>query len=106
MAKNLTFEETFIAAFIGCTIAITGYNVMSDTLSKESQKMGELQRGVKELLKRSTLELKTEDVIGEKAPETFYEINGQKCYLEIDGKPLADYIKIREKEAPSNFHGW
>jgi len=33
-----------------------------------------------------------EDVIGKSAPEKFYEIDGQRVYLEIDGRPIEEYF--------------
>ena len=42
---------------------------------------------------KSHLELKTENVIGNDLPEKFYEINGKKVYLEIDGKPVEKYFE-------------
>ena len=38
-------------------------------------------------------ELKTENVVGNEIPEKFYEINGKKVYLEIDGKLVEEYFK-------------
>tara|TARA_Y100000310_G_C20613528_1_gene779331 strand:- start:835 stop:1083 length:249 start_codon:yes stop_codon:yes gene_type:complete len=40
----------------------------------------------------SQLEKITKDVIGGSAPETFYEIKGGRVYLEIDGKPVENYV--------------
>ena len=37
-------------------------------------------------------EIQTQNVIGEEAPEKFYEINGQRVYLEVDGKPVEQYF--------------
>ncbi len=34
---------------------------------------------------------KIENIIGESKPEKFYNINGQRVYLEIDGKPVEEY---------------
>ncbi|MEK6967360.1 MAG: hypothetical protein AABX51_01890 [Nanoarchaeota archaeon] len=34
-----------------------------------------------------------QDVIGQEAPERFYEINGQRIYLEVDGKPVEEYFR-------------
>ena len=38
-------------------------------------------------------EVQVEDVIGREDPDKFYEINRQRAYLEIDGKPVEDYFK-------------
>ena len=34
-----------------------------------------------------------ENVFGQEAPERFYELNGQRAYLEIDGKPVEQYVQ-------------
>ncbi|MFA5084718.1 MAG: hypothetical protein WC475_05090 [Candidatus Paceibacterota bacterium] len=39
-------------------------------------------------------QVRVENVIGDSAPEKFYEINGQRFYIEIDGKPV-EYIEKR-----------
>ena len=35
----------------------------------------------------------TKNVIENDAPEKFYEINGERVYLEIDGKSVDEYFK-------------
>ncbi|MBI4141672.1 hypothetical protein HY484_01980 [Candidatus Woesearchaeota archaeon] len=42
------------------------------------------------LLKQTTPQ--TANVIGNAEPETFYEINGQRAYLKIDGKNVEDIV--------------
>ena len=42
--------------------------------------------------------IQTENVIGNKAPEKFYEVDGKRVYLEIDGKPVADYFKKGDRK--------
>lgn len=48
-----------------------------------------------ELVSKAPLELKVEDVMGGSEPEKFYEINGRRCFLEIDKTPVKDYIASR-----------
>lgn len=43
-----------------------------------------------------TPQLQTANVIEGSAPEKFYDIDGQRVYLEIDGKPVAEYLKGRQ----------
>jgi hypothetical protein len=44
------------------------------------------------LLKTNNLiDIVTKNVIGVEAPEKFYVVNGQRVYLEIDGKPVEEY---------------
>jgi hypothetical protein len=42
---------------------------------------------------RSGLELKVGDYNGNQILDKFYEINGQKVPVEVDGKPVAEYFK-------------
>ena len=39
------------------------------------------------------LELKVGDYNGNQLLDKFYEINGQKVPVEVDGKPIAEYLK-------------
>lgn len=48
---------------------------------------------INQLLQRPTLELKTENVLGNKTPEQFYEIAGKRVYLTIDGQPVEQYFQ-------------
>ncbi|MFA5888465.1 MAG: hypothetical protein WC852_07190 [Candidatus Nanoarchaeia archaeon] len=41
-------------------------------------------------------QVQTANVLGAEAPEKFYDIDGQRVYLEIDGKPVAEYLKGRQ----------
>lgn len=34
----------------------------------------------------------TLNVMGGEAPERFYDLNGQRVYLEVDGKPVEQYF--------------
>lgn len=38
-------------------------------------------------------QIQEQNVISQEAPEKFYEINGQRVYLEVDGKPIEQYFK-------------
>lgn len=38
-------------------------------------------------------QLQVENVISSEAPEKFYELNGQRVYLEIDGKSVEQYFQ-------------
>ena len=40
------------------------------------------------------LQLKTENVLGNEANEEFYEIDGNRAYLKIDGKPNEDFSVV------------
>lgn len=52
-----------------------------------------IEQKVDELHTRTTAyELKTQNVLGNETPETFYEIDGRKAYLTIDGKNVEEYV--------------
>ena len=40
-------------------------------------------------------QVQIENVIGQEAPERFYDFNGQRVYLKIDGKPVEQYVQER-----------
>jgi len=42
---------------------------------------------------KAGLELKVGDYNGNQILDKFYEINGQKVPVEVDGKPVAEYFK-------------
>ena len=41
-----------------------------------------------EYVSRKSLDIHVQNVLGEKEPEMFYEINGRRVYVEIDGMPV------------------
>ena len=43
-------------------------------------------------------ELISSDVLGTETPESFYEINGQRAYVEIDGRSVVDCVKNPNSE--------
>jgi hypothetical protein len=53
-------------------------------------KLDNIEKAIRE---QPRYEMKTENVIGQESPEKFYEINGQRVYLEIDGKPIEQYFR-------------
>lgn len=58
-------------------------------------RQGKIERKVDKLLQRPTIELRIDNVIGGETPEKFYEIDGKRVYLEIDGKPVEQYFRER-----------
>lgn len=44
------------------------------------------------LAQQSNYKLQEQNILGEDTPEKFYEINEQRVYLEIDGKPIEQYF--------------
>ena len=44
----------------------------------------------------------TENVIGNKIPDKFYYVRGERVYLEIDGKPIEDYLRSRDQNNYNN----
>jgi hypothetical protein len=48
---------------------------------------------VDKLLRRPTVKLMTENVIGSDANDVFYNIGERRAYLEIDGRSVEDYVQ-------------
>ena len=48
---------------------------------------------LQDLIQQPLYQLQTENIFGQEAPEKFYEINGQRFYLEIDGRPVEEYVR-------------
>lgn len=57
---------------------------------------GDFSEENNQLLRALKPQVQTANVIEGSAPEKFYEIGGQRAYLEIDGKPVAEYAKGRQ----------
>lgn len=70
-----------------CSTYISRGLVTISTINNIEKKVDQL------LQERNSIELKTENVIGGKAPEKFYEIAGKRVYLEIDGQPVEKYFR-------------
>src|SRR3990172_214680 len=66
------------------TIAIVGTLAAIDSCSNTSDIQKQIQ---------ATPQIQTQNTIGQEMPEKFYDINGQRVYLEIDGKPVEQYFK-------------
>ena len=80
-------EENLFGALIGAfilgSIGTWTYNMYSTYRETETQK-ARIQAG---------LELKVGDFNGNQTLDKYYEIDGQKVPIEIDGKPLAECLK-------------
>ena len=75
-----------IAKVVGAISLVLGLPIsISYVLSLNSVKPLQREKMVDLLHQRN--------VIGNEAPEKFYEVNGQRAYLEIDGKPVEQYFK-------------
>lgn len=48
---------------------------------------------IEEKIEKPKHEIREENVIGEDSPEKFYEIDGKRVYLEIDGKPVEQHFR-------------
>ncbi len=70
---------------------IMKYTIFSKLVVNESD-MENLEERVNKLEKQLTIQ--TRNTIGRDLNDKFYEINGEKVYLEIDGRPVEDYFKF------------
>ena len=77
--KNLPGLITYIAIGIAAIAGIKSCNRTQEILDNY-QKAPQVQ---------------IENVIGQEAPERFYDFNGQRVYLKIDGKPVEQYVQER-----------
>ena len=83
--QPLGWVATAIAAACGLMLA-TGFRC--DRQLSIEEKVDKLIQ-----MQKSAPQLRTENVRGEATPEKFYDIDGQRVYLEIDGKPAETYLK-------------
>ena len=74
---------TIIAALVIGGVGTWTYN-MFDSYNKAQVERVRIEKG---------LELRTGDYNGNGLIDKFYEINGQKVPVEVDGKPVAEYFK-------------
>lgn len=77
--KGIGFGGAIIAACLGAIIATLPVYIGQMSIEGKVDQL---------LQKRPAIELRTENVIGGKAPEKFYKIAGRRVYLEIDGQPI------------------
>ncbi|GEM_PF-5969673 len=77
----------YLTSFFTATMATCGtYNSCNSPKSKDIQE-------IKATLQTLTPQLHTENLFGTESPEKFYLINGQRVYLEIDGKAIEEFAK-------------
>jgi len=87
--KNKVTESTGtgIAAISACIISVIGLGYYFDykiDLAKIDLEKAKIERGIT---------LQERDLNGNGIPEKFYEIDGKRYFLEIDGKNIEDTLK-------------
>ena len=75
-----------VLGFASLTGAVTG-SLSVDRLISLDNKVNSIER------KLEQYNLKEENVLGGMQPETFFEIDGQRYFLTVDGKPLEQYLR-------------
>ena len=75
---------------LGLIISITGLAIVIG-LAGVGMKLTGVSKRLEELKPTQMYEIQTEDVMGNEIPERFYEINGEKAYVQIDGNPVREY---------------
>ncbi|MEK6813081.1 MAG: hypothetical protein AABX86_03130 [Nanoarchaeota archaeon] len=100
--ENSNTGRILVLSFIGGIAATTCVRTgdIKERLNEIDQKqIRYIQHQLDELDKKTKQETVTSsNVFGDEKPETFYEVNGQRAYLTIDGKPVEEYIRdIRER---------
>ena len=85
ISPNKFLEMAFVclAAYAGATLAtVPDFKLLKKVEAK-----------VESIESRLSGQVRTENVIGNSEPETFYTVNGQRVYLKIDGKSVEDYVR-------------
>ena len=72
-------------------VGVTMLNV--GAIYKNTNELSTKVADLESMLKTSQPILQEKDVLGNPELETFYEINGQRFYLRIDGKPVEQYCR-------------
>jgi len=62
-------------------------------VDRKTNNLGSKVDSIESQLKTMQPTLQVENVLGDPEPEKFYEIDGQRVYLEMDGKPVEQYCK-------------
>jgi len=90
--QEFDWFRTYLAGFL----AVSSFVFLSSSFGYLRRLEGKLN----EIKALQAPQIRTENVLGLDAPEKFYEINGQRAYLEIDGKPAEQYFaeQAQEKE--------
>ena len=82
-------QGNLIAICIGGALGF--YLSLSQGIWKITNKIESLDKKVESIAISTSPKIRIENVFGSEAPEKFYEINNQRVYLEIDGKPVEEY---------------
>lgn len=103
--KPLGIFSTAVAAGLGAGLISLAPNYVETLVHKEGitelrmklnsieETVNSIDARVKYLVNTSSYNLKTENMIGEPAQEAFYEVNGQRAYVVIDGMPVDQYLQ-------------
>ena len=74
--------------------SLTGIALITYVLFRPDREEQKLDAILEQLSRTNNLtNIITKNVIGGHVPEKFYEIDGRRFYLEIDGKPVEEYFK-------------
>ena len=92
--KNESKGTTALSLVLILGLAYSIDNIKIDNIKK---KMNALESRV---MKSESPVLQKRQVIGGSLPELFYEVEGHKVYLEIDGKPVESYFFTTNKNSP------
>ena len=106
MAEYTSFDKIILYAILGCSVSgIVGRKFQVEELdTKLSGIEQRLNRcnGQTDLRKPMLPEISNwfppdqiqqRNVLGGDEPEVFYELNGQRYFLSIDGKPVSEYVR-------------
>lgn len=83
--ESLGFWETTCAVVFGTVAATVPIHIH---LTSMENKLYQSQK--------PTLEMRIENVVGGPEKEKFYEIDGKRFYLEVDGRPVEKLVYLNE----------
>lgn len=85
----------YFGIFFGCLAAVQ-IGTCADHL--QVGRVGESVKNIEEMVSAQQPQLHTENVLGGPEMETFYNIDGQRLYVTVDGKPVESYLPALQVE--------
>lgn len=88
-----SFEIKDLLGWIGCLgLPVLASSLLYFNYKRENRRDAIFEEILEQLKRTNNLtDIVTKNVIGGSEPEKFYQIKGQRVYLEVDGKPVEEY---------------
>lgn len=91
-----SFEGTFLACALACSMCSGGLAI-NDQKHLDG-KLDELGKKVENVCQEQKPEIEIKNILGGPEDEKYYFIAGEFVYLEIDGKPVEEYLGSNNKQ--------